>query len=100
MERHTAPPSKGKRPEPIKNPGKGERTPSLWGRWLTSAQGLQRQMLGFFRLRDISRPGTMYAGLPEDENARARKLNAIHKRRARNKVARRSRRLNRIAAKR
>lgn len=77
-----------KKPEntPIVDPGKGNRTPSLWGRWLMDKMGFQRQMLSAMQ----SKP--MYQGTVEDH--------VKAKRRAKNKVARRSRRINRMVAQR
>jgi len=74
-----------KRPEskqPITDPGKGKRTVSAWGRWLVDRMGFQRQMLGAMQ----DKP--MYHGTAD--------VNAVAKRRAKNKVARRSRRINRL----
>lgn len=72
-----------KNQEPITDPGKGNRTPNAWGRWLLHRMGFQRQMLTALQ----SKP--MYQGTV------SRKV--IDKRRAKNKVARRSRRINRMA---
>lgn len=67
--------------EPIYDPGKGKRTPAAWGNWLLSKMGLQRQMLT--ALQD--KP--MYHGTAN--------RNKVAKRRAKNKVARRQRAINR-----
>ena len=69
----------------IMDPGKSKRTPSVWGRWLIDRMGFQRQMLNALQ----SKP--MYQGTASEK--------AIVKRRAKNKVARRSRRINRMGAK-
>lgn len=66
---------------PIYDPGKGKRTPNLWGRWLLNKTGLQRQMLSAMQ----DKP--MYHGTADSK--------AVAKRRAKNKVARRSRAINR-----
>jgi hypothetical protein len=68
----------------IVDPGKGKRTASLWGQWLVGKLGLQRQILNGMQ----SMP--MYQGTADPI--------AVAKRRAKNKVARRSRRINRMQA--
>lgn len=67
--------------QPIYDPGKGKRSPSLWGRWLLNRMGFQRQMLSALQQKP------MYQGTAN--------RNAVAKRRAKNKVARRSRAINR-----
>lgn len=99
MDKHTAPPEESG--DRIENPGKGKRTPQLWGQWLTGGlRGLQRQMLDALNMRHSgaqNNPGARGVGTMYQGTANAK---AVARRRARNKVARRSRRLNRIAAKR
>lgn len=99
MDKHPTPPTEAG--DRIENPGKGKRTPQLWGQWLTGGlRGLQRQMLDMLNMRHDGAEqhpgargtGSMYQGTASPK--------AVARRRARNKVARRSRRLNRIAAKR
>ncbi|GAA3730534.1 hypothetical protein GCM10022239_03880 [Leifsonia bigeumensis] len=58
------------------------RTPAMWGRWLLNKMGLQRQILSALQSKPI------YEGTA---NAKA-----VARRRAKNKVARRSRRINRM----
>ena len=70
----------------VTDPGKGNRSPALWGRWLLDKMGFQRQMLNAMQ----NRP--MYHGTADAAK--------VAKRRAKNKVAKRSRRINRMAAKR
>lgn len=72
--------------QPIYDPGKGNRSPSLWGKWLLNKMGFQRQMLSALQSKPI------YHGTANP--------NAVAKRRAKNKVARRSRAINRQRAKR
>jgi len=62
------------------------------GEWLTSKMGLQRMLLQRMNDDERQRPGTMYLG-----TADAKK---VAKRRAKNRVARRSRAINRRVAKR
>lgn len=57
------------------------RTPATWGAWLLNKMGFQRQMLDALQTKPI------YQGTA---NAKA-----VARRRAKNKVARRSRRINR-----
>ena len=66
----------------ITNPGKGKRTPAVWGRWLLDRMGFQRQMLNAMQRKP------MYQGTADAAK--------VAKRRAKNKVARRSRRINRM----
>jgi hypothetical protein len=68
----------------IVDPGKGKRTQSLWKTWLTNPLGMQRQILNGMQ----SQP--MYQGTADPAR--------VAKRRAKNKVARRSRRINRMRA--
>lgn len=73
------------------DPGKGNRTPKLWGQWLISS--LQRQMLSLFQGRRI------WQGLAPEETPRGvHQRKVLAKRRAKNKVARKSRRINRLRA--
>ena len=58
------------------------RTPNVWGQWLLSKMGLQRQILAGLQ----SKP--MYQGTANTQ--------AVARRRAKNRVARRSRRINRM----
>lgn len=60
--------------------------------WLTNPGGLQRMMLGQLNYREQVHPGSMFRGTSDPK--------ALARRRAKNKVARRSRRVNRIASKR
>lgn len=76
---------------PVTDPGQGRRTPSVWGRWLTSLGGLNRQLLNALTGRENARPGSVYYGTVDKKT--------IARRRAANKVARRSRRINRMRAK-
>jgi hypothetical protein len=71
--------------EPIYDPGKGKRSPAAWGRWLLNRWGFQRQMLSALQEKP------MYHGTAN--------RNKVAKRRAKNKVARRSRAINRQRAK-
>jgi hypothetical protein len=68
--------------QPVLDPGKGKRTPTVWGRWLLDRMGFQRQVLQALQTRP------MYQGTA---NAKA-----VAKRRAKNKMASRSRRINRM----
>lgn len=72
--------------EPIRNPGKGKRTPAVWGRWLTDKLGgLQRQILAALNSRHRPDRGrsVMYQGTADPAK--------VARRRARNRVARRTR---------
>lgn len=81
-------PSGGKKKpkEGIFDPGKGNRSPQLWKEWLLNKLGFQRQMLDALQHKPI------YHGTA---NAKA-----VAKRRAKNKMARKSRAINRQYAKR
>ncbi|MEO6115970.1 MAG: hypothetical protein ABIP33_06260 [Pseudolysinimonas sp.] len=65
------------------------RTPLDWGKWLL--ERFQRQLLSGLNIHEAQHPGSMYRGTADAAK--------VAKRRARNKVARRSRRINRRAAK-
>jgi hypothetical protein len=76
----------------IGDPGNGKRDASLWGRWLTSLGGLNRQLLSALTAKESAKPGSVYYGTA---NAKS-----VAKRRARNKMARATHQAQRRAAKR
>lgn len=69
----------------VMDPGKGKRSPALWGQWLI--KGLQRQMLDVFSSRRDTYQGLYEAGTPKGDQQRR----ALAKRRAKTKVGRRQR---------
>jgi hypothetical protein len=79
-----------KKVEGIYDPGKGNRTPGAWGNWLLSRLGLQRQVLQALQTKQ------MYQGMHSaDTYEGVHERIVLAKRRAKNKVARRSRAINR-----
>jgi len=70
------------------DPGNGKRTPGVWGSWLTSLRGMNRQTLNALTQKETAKPGSVYYGTADAAK--------VAKRRAKNKVARRSRRVNRM----
>lgn len=69
--------------KPITDPGKGNRTPAMWGRWLLDRMGLQRQVLHGLQRKP------MYEGTTPRSRTDRRKVKAARRQRVHQSMARR-----------